>query len=293
MKGEKLSMFALVFAAVVLLVVGAVSYNNYVRQKYEKEFAQRAQQAGIDPAAPAATPAPAQPAPAQPAAPQPAVNPAAPSPVAAAPAPAPQTDLQVSPPPVPQTGAAPPAHANPAPTPAPPAVSPGADSSVARLQADLEMLKQENALYQQKLNEVRGGSDKRTAMRFNSQGDGVATGSVPASAVTAAAGGAAPASGPAQDFAAIAEKIRKASPIAKVIDYDPDWALVIIDGGQDRNIEEGMRFAVRRGGEILGWIKITDVDGTTSGGELTTANKFSQTARKPQAGDDIIPDNLF
>ncbi|MCB1234312.1 MAG: hypothetical protein KDM91_04500, partial [Verrucomicrobiae bacterium] len=47
MKGEKLSMFALVFAAVVLLVVGAVSYNNYVRQKYEKEFAQRAYESAL------------------------------------------------------------------------------------------------------------------------------------------------------------------------------------------------------------------------------------------------------
>ena len=96
-----------------------------------------------------------------------------------------------------------------------------------------------------------------------------------------------------KDVSQMAERIRREAAIAKVIEYDPDWAFLVLDGGADRGIETEMRFAVRRGGEILGWVKITEVEQDRAVAHLMSENKNSKTTRKPERGDDIIAFNLF
>ena len=54
MKSEKLTSLALIVAAIVLLIVGAKSYNDYLRGKYEKEFGGTPNQAEGQPDAGAA-----------------------------------------------------------------------------------------------------------------------------------------------------------------------------------------------------------------------------------------------
>jgi len=108
--------------------------------------------------------------------------------------------------------------------------------------------------------------------------------------------GLAPAESPVQtdaEIAALAEQVKRQPAIAQVVEYDPQFAFLVINGGANRNIAPEMRLAVRRGSEILGFIKVVEVEATQSIAELMSKNKFSPTARKPQPGDDIIAFNLF
>lgn len=97
----------------------------------------------------------------------------------------------------------------------------------------------------------------------------------------------------AAEIAAIEDQVRRQPALAKVVAYDPEWAILVINSGSESNIKPEMRLAVRRGVEILGFIKVTEVEQNQSIAELMSANKNSPTARKPQPGDDIIAFNLF
>lgn len=97
----------------------------------------------------------------------------------------------------------------------------------------------------------------------------------------------------AAEIAALEEQVRRQPALAKVLAYDPEWAVLVLNSGAESNIKPEMRLAVRRGAEILGFIKVTEVEANQSIAELMSHNKFSPTARKPQPGDDIIAFNLF
>ncbi|MBL9151511.1 MAG: hypothetical protein JNK37_03460 [Verrucomicrobiales bacterium] len=109
----------------------------------------------------------------------------------------------------------------------------------------------------------------------------------------AGAPGEAPPAQTATEVAAMAEQVRRQPAIAQVIAYNNEFAIVVIDGGKNRNITPEMRLAVRRGSDIVGFIKVVEVEDTQSVAELMSKNKFSPTARKPEAGDDVIAFNLF
>lgn len=120
---------------------------------------------------------------------------------------------------------------------------------------------------------------------------GIETGMAPAPPATGDA--AAPPVQTDAEIAALAEQVKRQPAIAQVVEYDPQFAFLVINGGSNRNIAPEMRLAVRRGSEILGFIKVVEVEATQSIAELMSKNKFSPTARKPEPGDDIIAFNLF
>lgn len=97
----------------------------------------------------------------------------------------------------------------------------------------------------------------------------------------------------AAEIAALEEQVRRQPALAKVVSYDPEWAILVLSSGAESNIRPEMRFAVRRGVEILGFIKVTEVESNQSIAELMSANKHSPTARKPKPGDEVIAFNLF
>ncbi|MBP6603740.1 MAG: hypothetical protein KA250_18135 [Verrucomicrobiales bacterium] len=81
--------------------------------------------------------------------------------------------------------------------------------------------------------------------------------------------------------------------LAKVTSYDKDWGIVTFNAGQGQGVKVDQRFAVRRGSEILGWVKVDQVDGNQSIAVLITKNRESDTAAKPEIGDDLIDFELF
>ncbi len=92
--------------------------------------------------------------------------------------------------------------------------------------------------------------------------------------------------------AAIA-RVQNSPAIAQVKLYDSQWNFVEINGGKDRNLQMKQRLTIRRGTKILGVIEITELGDDYAVGELKTANSRRDDKLKPQAGDDLIPAELF
>ena len=57
-------------------------------------------------------------------------------------------------------------------------------------------------------------------------------------------------------------------------------------------MRKDQRFAVRRGADILGWIKVDEVQENQSIAVLVT-NRDNETVQKPEVGDDLIDFELF
>jgi hypothetical protein len=68
---------------------------------------------------------------------------------------------------------------------------------------------------------------------------------------------------------------------------------VTFDAGIGQGVRIDQRFAVRRGSEILGWVKVNEVLEDEAIATLVTKNADSDTAVKPDVGDDLIDFELF
>lgn len=360
MKGDKTTVLALIAAAVILAVVGIKSFLDYKVAELEKIHGSGQAQQSAEPSEGAASPtegesqseqAVTDPATGLP----PSGDIAQVSATENASGEFPAGSIDRLPrsvlPPIPTELQTPPD------APAPPASDP-------RSQAELDALRRENAMFQEKLNQIRSGGNRVSAdgtppipppptpgsdgplpitndgpssalsavmdgignpgagpdggienpgspplapgsfgpMGEQNDGEGlggISTGASSADVPPLAPGGAgAPdaAGGPVQseaEIAAMAEQVKRQPALAKVIDFDPEWAILVISGGAESNISPEMRLAVRRGDQIVGFIKVTEVEQNQSVAELMSRNKFSPTARKPQPGDDVIAFNLF
>ena len=89
------------------------------------------------------------------------------------------------------------------------------------------------------------------------------------------------------------DKVRAAPSLARVTGYDRNWGIVTFNAGAGQGVKKDQRFAVRRGDIILGWVKVDEVQATSSIAVLVTRNKNIDTAKKPAAGDDLINFELF
>lgn len=88
-------------------------------------------------------------------------------------------------------------------------------------------------------------------------------------------------------------QVTSAPALAKVVAYDTEWGVVTFDAGAAQGVKTDQRFAVRRGAEVIGWIRVEEVGADQSVGTLVTRNRESDTAVKPELGDDLIDFELF
>lgn len=303
-------MIALIVAGLVLIVVGGNSYNNYLRTQYEKEYGVLAKHQGqgsvVKPDAAlggsTASMAPINTSTLDPkgALPPTAMSGSAPATEGASSktAPAYRADLL---PPIPAAVMAA-AKADP-------------DPEIARFQARLKAMEQERVLLQQKLK--GGGADAGLVAAPVAPVAGVVASAIPeesgslrevldqkpagkvAGATAAlfpqdtAANANTDASAEMAAKAEFARQIKDAPSAGKVVVYNSDWGFVQINTGNNQSVAVGTKFAVRRGGSIVGYVKVTEVNQQTALAEMTSRNQHSETARKPQAGDDVIPWPLF
>ncbi len=293
-------MIALIVAGLVLLVVGGNSYNNYLKAQYEKEYGVLAKDREVaemdaggnsagqsnrlgqeddgDMVTSTLDPGNALPSTGSQTAPLSSPYP---------PAGGSQPDYRTGG----ATGARPTSAA---------AVA-SSDPEIAQLQARLEAAEQENLLYQQKMEQLKSGQPAGnpgaagTALSNPGSLREVMGQKGPAGAEASLFPGQAETSGGGQAGATaeFEKQIKAAAPVGKVTAFNAQWGFVQIDSGKDRNIKEGSKFAVRRGASIVGYVKVTEVNDKSSIAELTSRNKYSETARKPQAGDDLITWPLF
>jgi hypothetical protein len=278
---------ALSIAAVLLLIVGAMSYRESVRSGLEKEFAEKEarlmQRQGL---APAANLPPAMPAP------------------AADPAAATGTvlyDAQGNP--VYLTGLPPTAAPVPAPLPnaavqeAERSLPTPEDPDIARFQQSLDQARQQGQLTDQRFNQLAGDAD--TARPAPAEAPGASTGGTEITAELPAflreAVNNPPGGNPEIDarLDRMRSQILAAASLGKVTSYDKDWGIVTFNAGAAQGVKKDQRFAVRRGSEVLGWVKVDQVDEDHAIAVLVTKNRESDTALKPDVGDDLIDFELF
>jgi hypothetical protein len=155
--------------------------------------------------------------------------------------------------------------------------APASDPDLEKMKLEMDALRAENSLYAEKIDEIRstGGS---------------ATGGAPAAAAPIV-----PKVSPEEQaqLDALRAQVTKAPAIGQVKQCNWDFDLVWIDGGSDRNLKTGDTFAVRRGYEIMGFLTVEEVEENFSVSKLTSSNRGSQTARRPEVGDDVIKWPLF
>ncbi len=169
---------------------------------------------------------------------------------------------------------------------APLASDPAAEAEAERIKQDLAALRTENEIYRKKYNQMQGGVEAAVA-------DGASTGESAASIPGATAAGAPGVASNDPEVLALRQRIIDAQAIATVAQTDWNFDLVVIDGGSDRNIQKGDTFAVRRGYEIMGYLKVDEAEPNISMTTLTSDNRDSETARKPEPGDEVIKWPLF
>ena len=276
MKGKSATLLVLVVAAVVLGCFAVKSYFEFQVTKLKHQYEQQGGQPASAGQANVGTAGAIPPPPGVAAAPAPAPTP---STVGVAPAPA-NTNLTAGAAPVPASAPVAPLTTT---TPSPTTLANAVDlSEVARIKAELDALRRENALIEARASKAAGGA--------------ASNGSAAAAATPAPAGtlGGAPAL-PSDDpkVQALRQQILNASAIGKVVAYLTEFDRVAIEGGTERNIKVDDTFAVRRGHEIMGYLKVEEVDQGSCLAKLTSKNAESETARKPQAGDDVIKWPLF
>jgi len=257
MNGKSSTFLILVLAAVALGCFAVKSYYDYqvtmFKHEHGMDTAQPADatQAGSTPAAVAAPVVP-------------------PPPVVAATPPA-------------ETVSALPAATSPVPAVVPPvaaaAAPPARDPELDKVRMELEALREENKIAQQKIEAMRAGSTG--ANSGAAQTGQAASGSTPEQVAADA------------EVEALRLQLANAPAVAQVVECNWDFDLVFINGGKDRNLQAEEKFAVRRGADIVGFVTVEEVEATHAVTKLTSRNAQSETALKPAPGDDVIKWPLF
>ncbi len=299
---------ALSIAAILLLIVGALSYRDYLRTSFEKEFAEkeaRLMQRQGYPVPPQAAPMSqgaqgqaylqngvpvnAQGVPVNPSAQAPVgfqppsqnvVYDAQGNPVASAPTIASR---------YPETGNLPLPN----------------DPELENIRASLDQAREQSRLTEQRYNQLAGNVDstaREAAAMAGNASDPANLGGGGATTITEElpdflreAVENPPGGNPEVEarLARMKQQVIAAPSLGKVTSYNKDWGVVTFDAGASQGVKVDQRFAVRRGSDILGWIKVDEVREDQSIAILVTKNRNSDTALKPEVGDDLIDFELF
>jgi len=262
MNGKSSTFLILVLAAVALGCFAVKSYYDYQVTMFkhehgmDKENPAEAAQAASAPAAAASS------------------TPVVPPPPVVAPAAAATAAVPPLPTATPAAGNALPATTQPALAPAP-----ARDPEIDKVRMELEALREENKIAQQKIEAMRAGENTGSART------GAAATTAPAVTPEQAAADA--------EVEALRQQLVNAPAVAQVVECNWDFDLVFINGGKDRNLEAKEKFAVRRGSDIVGFVTVEEVEATYAVTKLTSKNARTETSLKPAPGDDVIKWPLF
>ncbi len=91
-----------------------------------------------------------------------------------------------------------------------------------------------------------------------------------------------------QRQSALEQRVLGAPSLAEVTSFDPEWGFVTFNAGRSQGVTEDSRFSIRRGAELLGIVKVSQVFESESIATIVTKNLQYDGALKPRAGDEII-----
>lgn len=92
-------------------------------------------------------------------------------------------------------------------------------------------------------------------------------------------------------MADLANMIAAAPSIGKVTQYLQKLNVIAVNCGSESNLKENQKLSIRRGKDIVGYLKVTEVHPDFAFGELTSANRSGEGVQ-PKVGDDIITFNI-
>lgn len=92
-------------------------------------------------------------------------------------------------------------------------------------------------------------------------------------------------------MADLANMIAAAPSIGKVTQYLQKLNVIAVNCGSESNLKEDQKLSIRRGKDIVGYLKITEVHPDFAFGELTSDNRSGEGVQ-PKVGDDIITFNI-
>jgi hypothetical protein len=184
------------------------------------------------------------------------------------------------------------------------------DPELANIRASLDQAREQSRLTEQRYNQLSGNVDSQ-AREAAAMAANTANTANTANPVVAPAGSTAiteelpdflrnavenpPGGNPEieERLGRMRQQVVAAPSLGKVTSYDKDWGIVTFNAGAGQGVKVEQRFAVRRGSEILGWIKVDEVQDEQSIAVLVTKNRESDTSIKPEVGDDLIDFELF
>jgi len=286
---------ALGIAALLLLIVGAMSYKDYVRRSLEKEYAEKEkvmmERAGYVPVGTTNTPyihqsqltqQPVTPAtvPAVTAAQNPVTSGAAATAQPANTQPAGSNIAAVDPQRIPEQSDLPVPN----------------DPEIQAMKNSLDEVKKQAEATANRYGELAGNSASAlqdSASRAGNSASAAITEELPdflRNATENPPGGNPEVN---ERLARLKQQVRVAPSLGKIISYDNLWGIVVFDAGSDNGVKKDERFAVRRGDDILGWVKVDEVEKTQAIARLLTKKRDSDTDLNPEAGDDLIAFELY
>lgn len=82
--------------------------------------------------------------------------------------------------------------------------------------------------------------------------------------------------------------IRRAAAIATVTDFNKDWGFVVLDGGESRGLSVGTKLALRREGDVVALLQISEIEAASSVANLVRGGPGGRGNVVPEKGDAVI-----
>lgn len=95
------------------------------------------------------------------------------------------------------------------------------------------------------------------------------------------------------EMARMRERVTRAPTLAQVTSVDMKFGFVTFNAGVSQQVAVEQRYAIRRSGEIVGWVRVEEVHPNEAIAKLESEHDESTTSVRPAVGDDLIPFQAF
>lgn len=95
------------------------------------------------------------------------------------------------------------------------------------------------------------------------------------------------------ELARMRERVKVAPTLASVTSVNLEFGFVTFNAGMTQNVRKDQKYAIRRSGEIVGWVRVDEVQENDSVAMLESEHNEATIAVKPEVGDDLIPFDSF
>lgn len=95
------------------------------------------------------------------------------------------------------------------------------------------------------------------------------------------------------EIARMRERVTRAPTLAQVTSVDMKFGFVTFNAGVSQQVAVEQRYAIRRSGEIVGWVRVEEVHPNEAIAKLESEHDESTTSVRPAVGDDLIPFEAF